>query len=147
MAQIACTVGAPKQSTILVKTSNGVETRTVTTLENSLYRCCTRSKVGGSSGYAFKIPENGYTRNDGELIDGAEPYWNIWSGMSPGQWDIKLPDRTLYLRLRRDTPSSKEYSCKKGFLQAIIRQPGNRTCFLREVPYMYRRIKYPSWLV
>lgn len=115
MAQIMCTVGAPKQSTIKVRTSNGIETKTVTTLENSLYRCCTRAKVGGLSGYAFKIPENGYTRNDGELIDGAEPYWNIWSGISPGQWDIKLPDGTMYLRLRRDTPSSKEYSCKKGF--------------------------------
>lgn len=45
-----------------------------------------KAKTGGTSGYAFKIKENGGAENDGALIDGASPYWNIWAAESPGEW-------------------------------------------------------------
>ena len=43
-----------------------------------------KAQTGGKSGFAFNIAENGGSNQDGTLIDGAEPYWNIWSTNQPG---------------------------------------------------------------
>lgn len=47
---------------------------------------CAKAKVGGRNGYAYSITENGGTENDGELIEGAVPYHNIYSKNSPSFW-------------------------------------------------------------
>lgn len=50
-----------------------------------------KAKYGGKSGWAFNIKENGAGVWDGTKIDGAFPYWNIWSNNSPGEWRGGLP--------------------------------------------------------
>lgn len=45
-----------------------------------------KAKTGGKSGFAFSIKENGGYESDGVLIEGASPYWNIYSPHSPGEW-------------------------------------------------------------
>ena len=61
-----------------------------------------KAKTGGSGGWAFKIVENGHSSGDGELIEGARPYWNIWSNNSPGEWiSPSYVDGPLRFRLKR----------------------------------------------
>lgn len=75
---------------------------------------CAKAKTGGSGGYAFQIVENGYTLNDGNMIENSEPYYNIWSNNAAGEWYVKLPDRELIYRLKRETPTAKNYAYKLG---------------------------------
>jgi len=68
-----------------------------------------------SNTYAFKIVENGYTTNDGALILGKKPKWNIFSNNSAGEW--KLPsnsDGTIYFRLKRSPYDSNRYAFSLG---------------------------------
>ena len=61
-----------------------------------LFRLVAAAKSGGEKGYAFRVAENGYTDGTrGFMIDGALPYWNIWSPDSPGRFFI---DIDLYFR-------------------------------------------------
>ncbi len=62
-----------------------------------------KARQGGRSGYAFNIAENGSPLQDGTLIAGALPYWNIYANEQPGQW--RLPSTAsgdVYHELRRD---------------------------------------------
>ncbi len=59
---------------------------TIGIASNNLSHYIVKAKTGGKDGYAFRIKENGYPRTDGELIDGAEPYFNIYSNFSPVEW-------------------------------------------------------------
>lgn len=49
-----------------------------------------KAQTGGENGFAFNITENGASNQDGTLIDGAQPYWNIWSTNQPGFWWAQL---------------------------------------------------------
>lgn len=61
-----------------------------------------KAKIGGMGGYAFSIVENGGTPNDGELILGASPFWNIFSNESPGEWvPSLLADGPVRFQLKR----------------------------------------------
>lgn len=61
-----------------------------------------KAKIGGMGGYAFSIVENGGTPNDGELILGASPFWNIFSNESPGEWvPPLLADGPVRFQLKR----------------------------------------------
>lgn len=58
------------------------------------------AKEGGTGGFAFQINENGFSGTKlGYLIDGARPYWNIWSKNSPGKFEF-YTDGTIKYRLR-----------------------------------------------
>lgn len=50
----------------------------------SLGYICSKAKAGGRNGYAFDIRENG--GSTGNLINGAQPYWNLFSPKGPGGW-------------------------------------------------------------
>lgn len=59
-----------------------------------------KAKSGGAGGYAFQIKENGYsTTSLGYLINGASPYWNIWSKNSAGHFENYQSSETLRYRL------------------------------------------------
>lgn len=61
-----------------------------------------RAKTGGTGGWAFKITENGFSSGDGELINGARPYWNIFSNNSPGEWIPSITaDGPIRFQLKR----------------------------------------------
>ena len=92
---VSCTVGA-------TYVKNGI-----TYLYTDIFNAVTRAKQGGKSGYAFNIVENGSNAQDGTLIDGALPYWNIWSTEQPGFWwaQLNLEDftkSTIRHRLKYD---------------------------------------------
>lgn len=71
---------------------------------NNLADYCVKAKTGGIGGYAFKIAENGHLPSDGYLIEGASPYFNIWSSNSPGEWaPSNAADKYPRFRLRRNT--------------------------------------------
>ena len=59
-----------------------------------------KAKVGGTSGYAFKIYETYGASANGYLLAGAEPYWNMWSNKIPAEWDVS--NGTAELRLKRN---------------------------------------------
>ena len=59
---------------------------TIGIASNNLSHYIVKAKTGGKDGYAFRIKENGYARTDGDLIDGAEPYFNLYSNFSPAEW-------------------------------------------------------------
>ncbi|MFI3315759.1 MAG: hypothetical protein R3Y04_08895 [Rikenellaceae bacterium] len=74
---------------------------------NNLSHYCVKSKSGGIEGYAFQIIENGYTKDDGYLIQDAEPYFNIYSNEAPGEWVLLTkssgwPRKELKYRLKRN---------------------------------------------
>lgn len=82
-------------STDLVKATIGLSSDDVGTL-------CTAAKTGGSGGYAFSITNNGGAITDGKLIDGASPYFNIWSTYAPGYWKLPVdPSNPVYYQLKR----------------------------------------------
>ena len=87
---------------------------------NSLGWLCAGARSGGKSGSAFNIVENGASNVDGLLIDGAEPYFNIWSNESPGQWRLPLFPETDYVRfeLKRENENSRKYCYKLGAFRA-----------------------------
>ena len=88
---VMCTLGITKRGTIKVSDGQGgTVTKEATVLEPSLYRNTTLAKQGGRGGYAFSVVENGGNNQDGILIDGALPYWNIWSTQQPGFWWAQL---------------------------------------------------------
>lgn len=43
---------------------------------------CSKAKIGGKSGFAFSIKENGNTAKDGYMIADSLPYWNIYIATS-----------------------------------------------------------------
>lgn len=68
-----------------------------------------KAKIGGKSGYAFNIAENG--GSDGLLIEGAEPYWNLYSRKSAGEWILpELNYNNVYNRLLRDASGKYKFS-------------------------------------
>lgn len=76
-----------------------------------------KAKIGGKSGYAFNITENGGGTWDGSLIlddkgfPSAYPYWNIFSANSPGYWELPdSPDKPCYLRLKHNKDNRYYYS-------------------------------------
>lgn len=74
-----------------------------------------RAKSGGEGGYAFNIVENGYSETDGIMIRGAEPYWNIYSKNSPGQWFVYGASSELRVRIKREsTASNSKYRFSIG---------------------------------
>lgn len=83
---VACTLG--------IVTNGKLDTR--------LSQLVAAAKTGGTNGYAFNIVEAGGAETDGILIDGAEPYWNIFSANSPGRWFIQGANSELNIRLRRE---------------------------------------------
>lgn len=94
---LACTFG------IVVRQANGK-----LGLETSLFRLCTLAKEGGKSGYAFNVVENGASENDGTLIDGATPYWNIFSRHSTGEWKLaESSTGNVIFRLKRSVIASR----------------------------------------
>ena len=71
-----------------------------------LFRLVAAAKSGGENGYAFRVAENGYTDGTrGFMIDGALPYWNIWSPDSPGRFFIDI-DQRIKLRMKFDAGNS-----------------------------------------
>lgn len=77
---------------------------------NDVGELCIRASSGGvmtttetiNFNSAFMVAENGGGINDGSLIAGAKPYWNIWSNESPGEW--VLPGNfgePVWFRLKR----------------------------------------------
>lgn len=94
-------------------TSNGIISApvTITDIKNTiglnstgLMDLVSRARTGGVNGRAFNTVEGGGTINDGYLIDGAAPFWNIWSNDQPGEWIPPTEvDGPLRLRLRRDS--------------------------------------------
>lgn len=94
-------LGTTNITTTLVGNELGVSTRDVGML-------CSGARSGGTSGSAFTVVEAGGTVNEGYLIDGAEPYFNIWSNNSPGEWvGPNLPQGDLRFRLKRDTAQAR----------------------------------------
>lgn len=94
---LACTFG------IVKKNPDGKSA-----LETSLFRLCTLAKEGGKSGYAFNVVENGASENDGTLIDGATPYWNIFSRNSTGEWKLSESSTgNVIFRLKRSVIASR----------------------------------------
>ena len=77
-------------------------------LDTRLSALCAAARTGGKSGWAFNITEAGGSATDGMLIDGAEPYWNIFSAESPGEWFIYGASSELKLRLRREAVGSNQ---------------------------------------
>lgn len=75
----------------------------------SLGYLCSAAQTGGRSGYAFNIKENG-TNVDGLLINGAKPYFNLFSNASPAQW--YRDGLSIKCRLLRD--SSNKYMFSLG---------------------------------
>lgn len=94
---VACTVGAVKNGKLI----------------SGLFELSTRAKSGGKGGYAFDIVENGSIREDGYLIQDAEPYWNIFSNESPGYWALSY-EISLYLKFRLKVDSSNRYRVSIG---------------------------------
>lgn len=74
---------------------------------------CAKAKIGGKSGYAFNIKENGGATTDGSLIPGAEPYWNIYSNNSPAKWSVT--GQQLKLKLLRDNGGNNYCFSLGGF--------------------------------
>lgn len=71
-----------------------------------LFRLVAAAKSGGENGYAFRVAENGYTDGTrGFMIDGALPFWNIWSPNSPGRFFVDI-DRRIKLRMKFDAGNS-----------------------------------------
>ena len=71
-----------------------------------LFRLVAAAKSGGEKGYAFRVAENGYTDGTrGFMIDGALPYWNIWSPDSPGRFFVDI-DQRIKLRMKFDAGNS-----------------------------------------
>lgn len=75
-------------------------------LETRLSRLCAAARTGGKSGWAFNIVEAGGSATDGILIDGAEPYWNIYAKNSPGEWFIYGASNELRIRMKRESNAS-----------------------------------------
>ena len=72
---------------------------------------CSKAKIGGIGGYAYKIKENGYSANDGKLIDGAEPYHNLYSTNNCAEWVLpELNYNSVYNRLLRDSNDNYKFS-------------------------------------
>jgi len=80
-------------STTAVSQAIGLGSHNVGTL-------CAKARSGGASGWAFRIKELGYSEYDGVLIDGAQPYFNIWSACSPAEF--AFVNNTIACRLKRD---------------------------------------------
>lgn len=79
---------------------------TIALSANGVNDIITRAKTGGVNGRAFNTVEGGGTINEGYLIDGARPYWNIFSNESPGEWvPSVLADGPLQFRIKRDSSS------------------------------------------
>ncbi len=75
----------------------------------NLFRLVAAAKSGGENGYAFRVAENGYTDGTrGFMIDGAKPYWNIWSANSPGRFFIDI-DQKIKLRIKFNTSYANPY--------------------------------------
>lgn len=91
---VACTVGAIQGGKIVT----------------SLFRAATLARKGGRDGFAFGVVENGSYPEDGYLIEGAYPYWNIYSNDSPGRWELPLDfDKDPFLRFRLRTDARHRY--------------------------------------
>lgn len=70
---------------------------------NSVNYLITAAKSGGVNGRAFNTTQGGGNAYLGELIEGALPYWNIFSNESPGEWTVGIGDlNPLIFRLKRD---------------------------------------------
>ena len=91
------------RNTLAVYGGLNVETRSVGDL-------VALAKVGGTTvpgrtpavKSAFAISEVGSGVNDGALIDGAEPFFNVWADKSPGEWVLPASsDDPVNFRLKR----------------------------------------------
>ena len=72
---------------------------------------CAKAKFGGEGGYAFKIVENGYQNTQGNLLENAQPYWNIFSNNSPGEWHVSGAGEVAFkLKRSPDYPTRYCYS-------------------------------------
>ncbi|MDD6209111.1 MAG: hypothetical protein PUB21_00725 [Bacteroidales bacterium] len=80
---------------------------TIGTGSSSLCQLCAKARSGGTGGYAFRINEN--NGSSGRLIEGATPYWNIWSNHSPGEWFVDM-DGSLSLKLKKSEISAQAYA-------------------------------------
>lgn len=81
------------------------------TASRSLSVLCAGAKSGGINGYAFNIVEAGGNINSGYLINGATPYFNIYSDSAPGEWftPSNSGDNLSY-RIRRDVNGRYRFS-------------------------------------
>lgn len=114
---------------LLVMVTNGIIVAPVTTTDvsntigtstHSISELVANARTGGSNGKAFWIRENAIDRaNEGKLIDGALPYWNIYSADSPGEFYATGGSTTqgelkFRIKLPEIQPDNKRYSFKLG---------------------------------
>lgn len=70
---------------------------------SSLGALIAKASIGGVGGYAFFIYETrdlNANQQDGYLIAGARPFWNIFSNKIPAEWDYSTG--AMELRLKRN---------------------------------------------
>lgn len=75
--------------------------------EHNIGYICSLAKFGGINSRAFKIYENGYSIDNGELIDDAIPLFNFWSDDSPSEFVFKTP--LVVCQLKRGNIGTNRY--------------------------------------